>query len=189
MKKNNNNRGKAAIGAVLAAGMTAGAITAGCGKAAQPTTATPVQPQEANVELTAADKVVIDGREVQLGDEETREPRRDVAKPMYGVRPNPIRLLYGPRPNPRVNPLPADDNQPASIEPRVIEVVAATLNVQPRSVKVMSSLSKDLKLDAEKKKQLKEALERRFEVVIPDDQFNAARTVGDLVNCIGVLKF
>ena len=62
MKKDNNNRRKVAIGAVLAAGVTTGAITA----CATGNKSKPAQSEKPEIELTAADKVVIDGREVVL---------------------------------------------------------------------------------------------------------------------------
>ena len=190
MKKNNNNRGKAAIGAVLAAGMTAGAITAGCGKAAQYSQTSPVQSQESNVELTAADAVVIDGKIVEIDDVNNNPPRRDVAKPMYGVRQNPIHLMYGPRPRPGMRPaLPTPDKKvdsPATVELGVYEIVASTLDVNVRNVGAMTELRN---LSSKQRKQLKVELESRFDVTIPNDTFSKLRTVGDIVNTICSLKF
>ncbi len=192
MKKNNNNnnRGKATLGAMIAAGVTAGAISAGCGNSSQ--VASPVQqPQDASVEITAADKVVIDGHEVQLDDTMPTNLRRDVAKPMYGVRQNPIRLLYGPRPRPGigrpVTPMPDVEPQgPAAVEPVVFEIVASTLNMNIRHVGAATELKG---LSLEQRNQLKAELEKRFEVSIPNDSFNNVRTAADLVNTICALKF
>ena len=60
MKKDKNNRRKAAIGAVVAAGMTTGAIALAGTPSPGP------KPQE--TELTAADAVVIDGERVEMED-------------------------------------------------------------------------------------------------------------------------
>lgn len=193
MKKNNNNRGKATLGAMIAAGMTASALTAGCGKAAQTSQPAPLQPQRSNVELTAADKVVVDGQEVTIDDvAPAQDPKRQVAKPMYGVRQNPIRLLYGPRPNPRIRPV-APDNQEvapvAVVEDGVKELIATMLDTNSRNVQIVSKLDEDLKLSSEQRKQLKTELETKFDVVIPDDTFHNLKTVLDVINCICVLKY
>ena len=104
MKKDNNNRHKVAIGAMLAAGVTTGAIATG---ACTQVKTTEAQSPRNEVELTAADIVMVDGQEVTIEDVAplSQDPRRQQAKPMYGVRPNPIRLLYGPRPNPNMRPV------------------------------------------------------------------------------------
>lgn len=191
--KKNNNRGKAAIGAVLAAGMTASAITFGCGKTTQAAQSAPSQAQESNAGLTAADKVVIDGSEVQLADTDSIVPkkiRQNTAMPMYGVRQNPIKLMYGPRPNPRMRPVvPDDPNSATSIEPSVLELVANTFGLNQRSVRIDTKLNEDLKLSDSERQLLKKELERRFEVVIPDNQFNRLRTIADVINCICVNKY
>ena len=190
MKKNNNNRGKAAIGAVLAAGMTAGAITAGCGKGAQYPQSNPIQSQESNVDITAADAVVIDGKTVEISDVNDRQPARGVAKPMYGVRQNPIRLMYGPRPRPGVGPtLPQPDEKVeglAAVEMGVCEIVASALDVNVRSVGAKTELRN---MSNEQRKRLKAELENRFEVSIPDETFGKLHTVSDVVNTICILKY
>lgn len=189
MKKNNNNRGKATLGAMLAAGMTAGAIAAGCGNGTQAAPSSQ-QGQDANVEITAADKVIIDGKEVQLDDTTSQDMRRETAKPMYGVRQNPIRLMYGPRPRPGIRPVvPKPDRPvegPAAVEPVVFEVVASALNMSPRHVGSVTELDE---LSAEQLNELKVELEKRLEVTIPSEAFSKVRTAGDLVNTICSIKF
>lgn len=189
MKKDNNNRRKAAIGAMLAAGVTTGAIaTTACG---QVKTVDP-QSQKSEVELTAADKVVVDGQEVTIEDVAVQDSGRQMVKPMYGVRQNPIRLLYGPRPKPGVVPsLPdhEDASPSAVVETGVVELIATMLDTNPRNVQIMSKLDEDFNLTAEKRSQLKAKLENKFDVVIPDEKFNNLKTVGDVVNCICVLKY
>lgn len=190
MKKDNNNRHKVAIGAMLAAGVTTGAIATG---ACTQVKTTEAQSPRNEVELTAADVVMVDGQEVTIEDVAplSQDPRRQQAKPMYGVRPNPIRLLYGPRPNPNMRPVqPVPEDVPsAQVEAGVKEVMASMLNVSSRNVKIISKLDEDYHLTAEQRKQLKGELERRFDITIPDDTFKNIKTVGDLVNTICVLKY
>jgi len=188
MKKDNNNRRKAAIGAVLAAGVTAGAVSA----TQTGNEVTNAESQVPAVEMTAADKVVIDGQEVQLEDMLPQEPVKNRAVPMYGVRQRPIVLMYGPKPRPGRPALrPSTDSVQESvlIERQVLEVVASTLNIRPRNVTISSKLVEDFKVDAETSSKLKTALEEKFDVVIHDDTFKMMKTVGDLVNCICVLKY
>ena len=91
MKKDNKTRRKAAIGAMIAAGVTTGAIAACTGNEAKPS-----QSEKPEVELTAADKVVIDGQEIDSTEMLPRDTGRNVVRPMYGVRQRPINLMYGP---------------------------------------------------------------------------------------------
>ncbi|MBR5639830.1 MAG: acyl carrier protein [Muribaculaceae bacterium] len=183
MKKDNKNRRKAAIGAVIAAGMTAGTIAACSANEAKSE-----QSEKPDVELSAADKVVVDGQEIDSAKLLPRDTIRDVVRPMYGVRQRPIHLMYGPRrPRPGiVNP--DDTNNPAAIERQVMEVVSATLNIEPMNVQISSKLNEDFKITQQQREQLKTALEDKFGVVIYDETFNVMKTVGDLVNCISVLK-
>ncbi|MBO4722362.1 MAG: acyl carrier protein [Muribaculaceae bacterium] len=190
MKKDNRNRRKAAIGAVIAAGMTTGAIAACAGNEAKPAQSEKpdVELSSADAELTAADKVVIDGQEIDSTELLPQDTIRNVVRPMYGVRQRPIHLMYGPRrPRPGVvNP--DDSSNPIVLERQVMEVVAAALNIAPRNVQVASKLDEDFKITQEQREQLKTALEDRFGIVIYDETFNMMKTVGDLVNCVSVLK-
>lgn len=183
MNKDNKNRRKAAIGAVIAAGVTTGAIAACSGNDAKS-----AQSEKPDVELSAADKVVIDGQEIDSAELLPQDTDRNVVRPMYGVRQRPIHLMYGPRrPRPGiVNP--DDANNPAVIESQVMEVVAGTLNIEPMNVQISSKLNEDFKITQQQREQLKTALEDKFGVVIYDETFNVMKTVGDLVNCISVLK-
>lgn len=182
MKISNKNRRKAAIGAVIAAGMTSGSMTACAGNEAKP-----VQSEKPDVELTAADKVVIDGQEVDSAELLPQDTVRNVVRPMYGVRQRPIHLMYGPR-RPRPGVVNPDDlTNPVVIERRVMEVVASTLNVEPMNVQVTSKLDEDFKITKEQKKQLKVALESTFGVVIDDDTFNATHNVADIISCIMIM--
>lgn len=183
MNKDNKNRRKAAIGAVIAAGMTAGTIAACSANEAKPE-----QSEKPAVELSAADKVVIDGQEVDSADLLPQDDRRNVVRPMYGVRQRPIHLMYGPRrPRPGiVNP--DDATNPAVIERQVMEVVASTLDIAPMNVQISSKLNDDFKITRQQRERLKTALEDKFGIVIYDETFNVMKTVGDLVNCVIVLK-
>lgn len=181
MKKDNNRR-KLAIGAVLAAGMTTGAMTACAGSEARN-----ASNEKVSTEVTAADKVVVEGQEVQL-DDSVPQPNPHQARPMYGVRERPIRLLYGPRPRPRFDNVPVEEAQISVLEPQVIEVVANVLGIDASQVRTSSNLYRDLEITESQKRALKAALESRFKVNIEDDTFKMMKTVGDLVSCIDVLR-
>lgn len=189
MNKDNMKRRKAAIGAVIAAGMTAGTVAAcSANEAKQEQSEKPgVELSASDAELSAADKVVIDGREIDSTELVPQDSDRNVARPMYGVRQRPIQLMYGPRPRPRHGVQNDDPQSPAAIERRVMEIVAATLNINPKNVQVASKLNEDFHISQEQRNQLKTALEDQFEIVIYDDTFNMMRTVGDLVNCVMVM--
>lgn len=184
MNKDNKNRRKATIGAVIAAGVTTGAIAACASNEAKP-----VQSEKPEVELTAADKVVVDGQEIdstQMLPVDTG--RRGMVKPMYGVRQRPINLMYGPRPRPRPGMNTPDSvNSVAAIERGVMEVVSTTLGIEPMNVQVSSRLAEDFKITSGQRERLKQALEMRYGIKIYDETFDAMRTVGDLVNCVCVM--
>ena len=183
MKKDNKNRRKAALGAVIAAGMAAGTMAACSANEAKPE-----QSESPAVELSAADKVVIDGQEIDSTELLPRDTDRNVVRPMYGVRQRPINLMYGPRrPRPGIV-TPDDANNPAVIERQVMEVVASTLNIAPMNVQISSKLDEDFKITQQQREQLKTALEDKFGAEIYDETFDVMKTVGDLVNCISVLK-
>ena len=182
MKKDNKNRRKAAIGAVIAAGVTTGAISACAGNETNPT-----QSEKPEVELSAADKVVIDGQEIDSSELLSQDIDRNKVRPMYGVRQRPISLMYGPRrPRPGIV-TPDNPADPVVLERQVKEVVAATLSIAPRNVQVASKLDEDFKITDEQRAQLKTALEDKFGIVIYDETFGMMRTVGDLVNCVSVM--
>ena len=182
MNKDNKNRRKAAIGAMIAAGVTTGAIAACAGNEAKPE-----QSDKPGVELTAADKVVVDGQEIDSSQVLPQDIDRNVVRPMYGVRQRPINLMYGSRrPRPGIVS-PDNPANPVVLERQVMEVVAATLNIAPRNVQVASKLDEDFKITDEQRAQLKTALEDKFGIVIYDDTFSMMKTVGDLVNCVSVM--
>lgn len=183
MKKDNKNRRKAAIGAMIAAGVTTGAIAACTGNEAKPS-----QSEKPEVELTAADKVVIDGQEIDSTEMLPRDTGRNVVRPMYGVRQRPINLMYGPRPRPRPGMNnPDNPNNLAAIERNVMDAVATTLKIAPMNVQASSRLNEDFKITEQQRGQLKQELEDRFGIKIYDETFNMMRTVGDLVNCVTVM--
>ena len=181
MNKDNKNRRKAALGAVIAAGVTTGAIAACAGNESKP-----LQSEKPDVELSAADKVVVDGQEIDSTELMPQDSGRNVVRPMYGVRQRPINLMYGPRPRPQLND-PDNQNSAVVIEHNVMKVVASTLNIFPGNVKVTSRLDEDFNISQEKRAQLKQALEDRFGITIYDETFNMMHTVGDLVNCVAVM--
>lgn len=157
MKKKNNkiSRGRkslTAVGAVLAAGLTPGIGVADA------------QPQGADMELTAADVVLIDGQEVNLDnmfvndddDEAARRLREEFVrdsirhveamhKKVYGPPPA---LVYGPRPpmrdrfdgidNPvdRINTIVAEDKQAAVeiVQKELIEYCSFLMNTDDTDI-------------------------------------------------------
>jgi acyl carrier protein len=140
------------------------------------------------VELTAADKVVIDGQEIDSTEMLPRDTGRNVVRPMYGVRQRPINLMYGPRPRPRPGMNnPDNPNNLAAIERNVMDAVATTLKIDPMNVQASSRLNEDFKITEQQRGQLKQELEDRFGIKIYDETFNMMRTVGDLVNCVAVM--
>lgn len=174
MKKDKNNRRKAAIGAVVAAGMTTGAIALAGTPSPGP------KPQE--TELTAADAVVIDGERVEMEDALPKVDNR--ARPMYGVRERPIRLLYGPRPK-VYGPRPDIINKPKivdtlSLDNRLRVVVAGVMNVIPERVTANADFINDLGADALDYMELSFAVRREFNVSIPEEKLVKLRTIEDL---------
>lgn len=173
MKKDKNNRRKAAIGAVVAAGMTTGAI-------AMAGTPSP-EPKVPETELTAADAVVIDGERVEMEDALPQVDNR--ARPMYGVRERPIRLLYGPRPKvygprPPINKPKVADT--LSLDNRLRVVVGGVMNVVPERVTANADFINDLGADALDYMELSFAVRREFNVSIPEEKLVTLRNLEDL---------
>jgi len=185
MKKDNNNRRKLAMGAVLAAGVTTGAMSACTGTEAG-TTMTSANGD--NVEMTAADKVVVDGQEVEFDSSATRRDTDQRAMPMYGPRRGQIRLMYGPRPRPRMEIQPGDDAQQQDVETQVINIVASALGINPSQVSASSRIAADLNASAAQRQLIKQMLEERFEITISKETYGVMLTVGDLVDCVNILK-
>ncbi len=174
MKDRKNNRRKAALGAVVAAGMTTGAM-------AMAGTPSP-EPNAPETELTAADAVVIDGERVEM--EDAVPQVRDTAKPMYGVRQRPIHLMYGPRPKmygPRPGIIKPDIPESVSLENRVTVVVAGVMKVVPEKIAPATDFVKDLGADALNYMELAFALRREFNVDVTEEQLVKMRTTADVL--------
>lgn len=177
MKKDNNNRRKAAIGAVLAAGVTTGAIAVCASNESKP-----VQSETPEVELTAADKVLIDGQEIDSTELLNIDDGRHRVRPMYGVRQRPIKLIYGPRPGSgmQVFDEPEDNvlNGVYSDVARIAELDSAT------SFSRWIPISEEMGFTPEKRKELKEAIEKRFDLEIDDEVFNDFVELWDIVKYV-----
>lgn len=173
MNKDNKKR-KLALGAVVAAGVTTGAM------AATPSPDAPKPSSNPEVELTAADEVRIDGQSVDFDDLIAQIPPR--------VRDNQVRLMYGVR-RPKVyggpprypkKPSQASD----TIYNNVIDLAAKKANLKPWMVKPMSKLTTDLGLDSLGVVELLIDVEKQFNVVIPEETVNSIQTVKDIVDFV-----
>ena len=180
MRKGSNKKHRLAIGAVVAAGVTTGAMAAGM-------TPDAVTQHNSEVQLTAADRVVVDGQTVgfdQMLAQLTPQVRDHVARPMYGVRQplvyGPRPRVYGPRPPVRKDTVQVQD----TIATRVIVLTATQANVDPKTVNQKSNLVRDLGLDSLGVVELLITIEREFNVVIPDETLDKIITVKDIIEFI-----
>lgn len=73
---------------------------------------------------------------------------------------------------------------PENLEEEVIAIVSDQLNVPAEEVTAASSFVDDLKADSLDLVELVMEFEDRFEVSIPDEDYEKIRTVGDAVNYI-----
>ena len=176
MKKDNNNRRKVAIGAVLAAGVTTGAITA----CATGNKSKPAQSEKPEIELTAADKVVIDGREVD-STELMLQDKRHLVRPMYGVRQRPIKLVYGPRPGRDMEFVPEPED---NVLNDVFSDVARIAELDSTYFSKWIPLSEQTGFTPEKRQELKEAIEKRFNLEIDDEVFDGFKELWDIVKYV-----
>ena len=71
-----------------------------------------------------------------------------------------------------------------SIEERVKKIIVEQLGVKEDEVKSEASFVEDLGADSLDTVELVMALEEEFDIEIPDNQFQNARTVGDIVTAI-----
>lgn len=179
MNKDNKKR-KLALGAVVAAGVTTGAM------AATPSPDAPKQDGNPEVELTAADEVRIDGQSVDFDDVLAQIPPR--------VRDNQVRLMYGVRrPKvyggpPRRPKQPSQSPDTTTIYGSVIDLVAKKANLNPWMVQPMSNLTTDLGLDSLGVVELLIDVEKKFNVVIPEETVNSIKTVKDIIDFVSSSK-
>lgn len=174
MNKDNKKR-KMAIGAVVAAGMTTGAM------AVVPSSETPKQETNPEVELTAADRVVIEGEQVdfdQLVAQLPPQVRNDRVRLMYGVRPR----MYGPPP--RIK----DTIEQDTLDAQVINIASEIAKVPSNRVSLDSHLQEDLRMNKVAYIELIIAIERKFNIVVSDEALESMRTVADVVNYIKSVK-
>lgn len=173
MNKDNKKR-KLALGAVVAAGVTTGAM------AVTPSPDAPKPSSNPEVELTAADEVRIDGQSVDFDDVIAQIPPRvrdNQVKLMYGVRRPKV---YGGPPHYPKKPSQASD----TIYNNVIDLAAKKANLKPWMVKPMSKLTTDLGLDSLGVVELLIDVEKQFNVVIPEETVNSIQTVKDIVDFV-----
>lgn len=182
MNKNSKNKRRLAIGAVVAAGVTTGTLAANMAS-----DAAAVQPNP-ETELTAADRVVVDGQTVDFDQMLALQsaPVNDRrARTMYGVRKP---RLYGPKPPVYGPPRPKikqDTVQmPDTIAQRVVILAAKEAKVDPQTVNPKSNLTQDLGLDLLGVVELLIAIEREYNMVIPDEALDRIKTVEDIIKFI-----
>ena len=70
------------------------------------------------------------------------------------------------------------------IEEKVKKIIIEQLEVAPDKVKLEASFSEDLKADSLAVVELVLALEEQFKIVIPDEDTETIKTVGDAINYI-----
>ncbi|WP_026363141.1 acyl carrier protein [Methylopila sp. M107] len=75
-----------------------------------------------------------------------------------------------------------------TIERKVTAIVAGQLGVDPAKIRPGSSLRSDLGADDLDQVELVMALEEEFDVSIPDDEADRAKTVGEMVALVARLK-
>lgn len=183
MKKDNKKRRKAAIGAVIAAGMTTGALAVCAGNSANAVTA-----ERPELALTAADKVMIDGQEVTVEDmasPDNKRHRQNVGKKktMYGPRPK----MYGPKP-PRPTPEQLEKSQNRSdslmITYFVKDLLAIKLNLDVTdydSIPAEARFVEDLGADSLNIENIIKAVEKKYNITIPEEKLDQLTTVGQLI--------
>jgi len=178
MKKDNNKKRKLAIGAVVAAGVTSGAMVVA------PQGEAPKLEAKPEVALTAADQVVVDGEKIDFDNVLQQMPPEE--------RDQRVRLMYGVK-RPRVyGPPPSYKNVLTQSEDSVVRGVARLVvkhaKVSPRKVRFDSNLVTNLGLDSLEVKSLLIDVENKFNVVIPEETFESINTVGDIINFLKLPK-
>ena len=186
MKKDNNKRRKAAIGAVIAAGMTTGALAMCAGNSANAINAT-----RSEMFLTAADKVVIDGQEVTVGDmasadKKRNKPNAGKKKTMYGPRPR----MYGPKP-PSPTPEQKEKSQDRSDSLMITYYVKDLLILKLHldvidydSIPADARFVEDLGADSLDIVEIIMAVEEKYDIIIPDEKLDELTTVGQLIQFV-----
>ena len=185
MKKDNKNRRKAAIGAVIAAGMTTGALAVCAGNSDNAVTA-----ERPEMALTAADKVVIDGQEVSANDmasPDHKRHRQNVGKrkTMYGPRPK----MYGPKP-PSPTPEQLEKSQDRSDSLMVtyyvkdLLILRLHLDVDYDSIPAEARFVEDLGADSLNIEKIFKAVEEKYDITIPEEKLDELTTVGQLIQFV-----
>ena len=95
---------------------------------------------------------------------------------MYGVRPK----VYGGPPRVPKKPVTAPD----TIYSHVIDLAAKQAKLNTWQVKPMSNLTTDLGLDSLGVVELMTAVEKKFNVVIPEETINSIKTVKDIIDFV-----
>lgn len=185
MKKDNKNRRKVTIGAVIAAGVTTGALAFGVAKNADArNTEKPEMP------ITAADMVMIDGVEVTLDDmaspdKKRNRPNAGKKETMYGPRPR----VYGPRP-PSPTPEQLEKSQDRSDSLMVtyyvkdLLILILHLDVDYDSIPAEARFVEDLGADSLKIEKIFKEVEKKYDITIPDERLDQLTTVGQLIQFI-----
>ena len=186
MKKDNKNRRKAAIGAVIAAGVTTGALSLSAGNSANATNAE--TPESA---LTAADMVMIDGHEVTVEDMASPDNKRHSPnvrnrKTMYGPRPK----MYGPKP-PTPTPEQLEKSQDRGDSLKITHYVKDLLILRLHldvadydSIPLEARFVEDLGADSLNIEIIFKALEKKYNIIFPDEKLEELTTVGQLIQFV-----
>lgn len=179
MKKDNKNRRKAALGAVIAAGVTTGAMALSAGNSANALNAEMPEPG-----LTAADMVMIDGQEVTVDDMASPDKNHRDKKPknqkktMYGPRPR----VYGPRP-PKPTPEQQEKIDSAQVAREVIAIVSVAMHLDV-DVTIDSRFIEDLGADSLDIVEIVMDVEKKFNIIIPNEKLEELTTVGQLIQFV-----
>ena len=170
---------------MIAAGMTTGALAVCAGNSTDAISA--IRPV---VALTAADKVVIDGQEVTLGDMASADKKRNRQnagnkKTMYGPRPK----MYGPKP-PSPTPEQLEKSQDRSDSLKIsyyvkdLLILILHLDVDYDSIPAEARFVEDLGADSLKIEKIFKEVEKKYDITIPDERLDQLTTVGQLIQFI-----
>ena len=182
MKDDNKNRRKIAIGAMIAAGVTTGALAMGAGNGAS----APGAGSSAGA-LTAADMVIIDGCEVTaadmaLADKKHRgsKPNVEMRKTMYGPRPK----MYGPKIDPNKDPRFQEREDSIRVNRQVVNIVFEQLELGDAMIALDARFVEELGADSLDVVEIIIAVEKEFKITIPDEKLEQLTTTEKLISCV-----
>ena len=182
MKDDNKNRRKIAIGAMIAAGVTTGALAMGAGNGAN----APGAGGSVGA-LTAADMVIIDGCEVTAADMASPDkkhrdsrPNAGMRKTMYGPRPK----MYGPKINPNKDPRFQEREDSIRVTWQVVDIVAEQLKLGDAIIALDARFVEELGAYSLDVVEIIIAVEKEFKITIPDEKLDQLTTLEKLISCV-----